>query len=212
MPDETPRRAPEEWTADRCPDDVREALRRPVDLGAEARARLAAALEEEPRPSAAPRLTSAASWIMRPLALPPLAMGVAAAALLLAGVLAGERLSRARAGAPARTAVAAAPAGTASRADGMHADTVRVVRFVLVAPGAVRVALVGDFNAWDPARTPMRGGGDGVWTVELPVSDGRHLYAFVVDGTRWVVDPAAPLAPEDDFGTRNSVLVVGAET
>jgi hypothetical protein len=31
----------------------------------------------------------------------------------------------------------------------------------------------------------------------------------VVDGERWTVDPRAPLAPEDDFGKQNSVIVVG---
>jgi hypothetical protein len=35
------------------------------------------------------------------------------------------------------------------------------------------------------------------------------VYAFIVDGDRWVADPAAPMAPEDGFGIRNSVIVVG---
>ena len=214
------RRDASRWDDDCAPDAVRDALRRPVDLGPAARARLASALAAEARPRPATRLGRAARWFVRPvrLPLPPLAMGAAAAALVIAGVLAGERLARhdavvARAGASAGTRAgtrAGTPASAPTRA---MSDTVRLVRFVLVAPRAGRVALVGDFNAWDAARTPMRPGADGrVWTVELPVSAGRHLYAFVVDGTRWVVDPAAPLAPEEDFGTRNSVLVVGAET
>ena len=199
-----------ERNGDECPDALRDALRRPVDLGAGARARLDAALAAEPRVHAAPAPAHASRWFVRPLRVPPLAMGAAAAALLLAGMGLGASLSRARTGARPPATV---PATTATTTPERAADTVRVVRFVLVAPRAARVSLVGDFNAWDATRTPMRAIGDGgVWTVELPVSEGRHLYAFVVDGSRWVVDPAAPIAPEDDFGTRNSVRVVGAET
>src|SRR5215217_634919 len=97
MPDERGQRPRGGWADDRCPDDVRDALRRPVDLGPAARARLSAALEAAPHPSAVSGLTIAGRWMIRPLPLPPLAIGVAAAALLLVGVLAGERLARARA-------------------------------------------------------------------------------------------------------------------
>jgi hypothetical protein len=45
--------------------------------------------------------------------------------------------------------------------------------------------------------------------VDVPLAPGRHLYAFVVDGTRWTPDPNAPLAPGDDFGAPNSVIMVG---
>ena len=49
----------------------------------------------------------------------------------------------------------------------------------------------------------------GTWTVNVPLSPGWHSYAFVVNGTRWVIDPQAPLAPAEDFGTPRSVVVVG---
>jgi hypothetical protein len=45
--------------------------------------------------------------------------------------------------------------------------------------------------------------------VSVPLVRGRHVYAFVVDGSHWVADPAAPLAAEEGFGFRNSVVVVG---
>lgn len=82
------------------------------------------------------------------------------------------------------------------------------VRFVLFAPEAQQVALAGTFNQWDPAATPLvRTGAPGVWaaTLTLPAGGGQHQYAFVVDGARWVPDPAAP-AVDDGFGRRNSVL------
>jgi Carbohydrate-binding module 48 (Isoamylase N-terminal domain) len=84
------------------------------------------------------------------------------------------------------------------------------VRFALVAPGASRVSLVGDFNRWDAQATPMRQLGDGrLWLVEVPLPPGRHVYAFVVDGDV-TPDPAAPRAGEEDFGTPSSVVLVGA--
>ena len=86
----------------------------------------------------------------------------------------------------------------------------RIVQFVLVAPSASRVALVGDFNNWDAAATPLReASAEGVWSVTLPLTPGRHIYAFVVDDSKWVPDPSAARAPEDDFGVPNSVIVVG---
>ena len=41
---------------------------------------------------------------------------------------------------------------------------------------------------------------------ELP--RGVHLYSFVLDGREWRPDPSAPLAADDAFGGRNSVIVV----
>jgi hypothetical protein len=83
------------------------------------------------------------------------------------------------------------------------------VRFALVAPGASRVSLVGDFNRWDASATPMRQLGDGrLWIVEVPLPPGRHVYAFVVDGDV-TPDPSAPRAGEEDFGVPSSVVLVG---
>jgi hypothetical protein len=93
-------------------------------------------------------------------------------------------------------------------ATGMRTDTT-VVQFVLVAPGASSVALVGDFNDWDTTTTPMRPvRNGGLWSVTVPLASGRHRYAFLVDGSRWLADPSAPRAP-DDFGTPSSVVTVG---
>ena len=83
------------------------------------------------------------------------------------------------------------------------------VRFVLYAPGARQVGLAGTFNHWDQSATPLaRAGRDGVWTVTIALPAGQHQYAFVVDGRRWVADPAAP-GVDDGFGRRNSLIAVG---
>lgn len=82
------------------------------------------------------------------------------------------------------------------------------VKFILYAPAAHQVELAGTFNRWDPAATPLtRAGTEGVWTVTVALPVGQHQYAFVVDGQRWVPDPAAP-AVDDGFGRRNSIMNV----
>ena len=83
--------------------------------------------------------------------------------------------------------------------------------FVIVAPRAATVSLVGDFNDWDAARTPMQRArrAGSVWTAVIPLSPGRYRYAFLVDGVSWLADPAAPAARDDEFGTASSVVTVG---
>jgi hypothetical protein len=83
------------------------------------------------------------------------------------------------------------------------------IRFVFVAPYASRVALVGDFNGWNPSSMPMRRSNDGrAWMLDVPLTAGRHVYAFIVDGDL-APDPAAPRAGDDDFGVPSSVVLVG---
>lgn len=134
-------------------------------------------------------------WLLEPrtLQLSPLS-GFGFAMVLLALVAGGVSLAGRAAKAPLRESVAAEP---------------QWVRFVFMAPGAARVSLVGDFNGWDDSATPLHPTtADGVWTVSVPLDAGRHEYAFVVDGTEWQPDPAAPLAPRGDFGAPNSVVTV----
>jgi hypothetical protein len=137
-----------------------------------------------------------------------LAAGVAFAAGLGLGLWAGWRMR----GESSRLAAAESrpPAlGSLARgSDGRGDATPQPVQFMLIAPSATRVALVGEFNDWDPAATPMVRASGGAWHVALPLARGRHVYAFVVDGTSWVTDPQAPLAPERWFGASNSVLLV----
>src|SRR4051812_22247432 len=87
------------------------------------------------------------------------------------------------------------------------------VQFTLVAPDAKKVAVVGDFNAWDASHAAFqaRHTGGGVWTVTAPVAAGHHRYSFVVDDSVWMADPLAPRANDNDFGLPKSALVVGNE-
>jgi 1,4-alpha-glucan branching enzyme len=88
-------------------------------------------------------------------------------------------------------------------------DTVELVRFVFVDSGAASVALVGDFNGWTRGATELkRSGAPGVWTASVALTPGRHEYAFIINGKRWVADPLA-VKSSDDFGTESSVIRVG---
>ena len=88
------------------------------------------------------------------------------------------------------------------------ADTVQLVRFVFVDSRASSVELVGDFNEWTRGATALKlSGAPGVWAVSVPLSAGRHEYAFIVNGKRWVADPLA-VKSSDEFGTESSVIRV----
>jgi 1,4-alpha-glucan branching enzyme len=87
------------------------------------------------------------------------------------------------------------------------------VQFVLVAPDAKKVAVIGDFNGWDASHAEFQAKhrGGGVWSVTAPVPVGHHRYSFVVDDSLWVADPTAPRAADNDFGLPNSAIVVSSQ-
>ncbi len=116
---------------------------------------------------------------------------------------------------PAFAAAAALVLVLARHQPPVPSPNVVFVRFMLHAPGAKSVSVAGTFNQWDQNAAPLiPAGTGGVWTTTLALPVGQHQYAFVVDGRRWVADPAAP-AVDDGFGRRNSVVAVtrqGART
>ncbi len=134
--------------------------------------------------------------------------GAAAAAVLVAVVMRPWHPEATRRAADSSFAAGAAsllPSGSTREESG------GTVRFEFRLPTQVRqVALVGDFNGWDDRATPMvRRNGEGTWSARIPLSPGRHEYAFVVDGTRWLVDPLAPQVTDAGFGPTNAVIVDG---
>jgi hypothetical protein len=83
------------------------------------------------------------------------------------------------------------------------------IQFVINVPNATSVALVGDFNGWDASAIALeRVPGSPLWTTTYNLKPGRHVYAFVVDGTKWIRDPRAAEAVDEDFGRPQSVIVV----
>jgi hypothetical protein len=174
--------------------------RRPVAMGEGARNRLVQAIRSEPASTRA-RL----EWALRPrhFAMPPWAAAAMAAGLVGIGVIGGTLVTD-RDG-PSAEQPSAVVAGTPQLPDSL---VPRTIKFVLVAPAAARVSVVGDFNGWNTSATPMQTQGvNGMWTVYVPLQPGLHTYSFVVDG-QFVNDPTAPLAPDDGFGSRNSIMLV----
>jgi anti-sigma factor RsiW len=125
----------------------------------------------------------------------------AAAVACLVLVAAGGGVAQAlrwRAASMASSAASAVPA----------APPVVLVRLVVVEPDARVVQAAGDFNGWNPSRTPLEQTADGAWTVTLPLEPGRYEYQFVIDGEQWIGDPFAAEQNDDGFGARNAVLDV----
>lgn len=105
-------------------------------------------------------------------------------------------------------AVAAAPMRAAAST---NADVALVPQpFVLENRAAHRVAVVGDFNNWNPRATAMTRSSDGaLWSVIVPIVPGRHVYGFMVDDSVFTLDPRTTSVRDPDFGTNASVLMVG---
>jgi hypothetical protein len=77
--------------------------------------------------------------------------------------------------------------------------------FLMRAPEANRVEIIGDFTQWQPV--PLTRGPNGTWRVTLALDAGLHRMNVRVDGGAWGVPPGlAALA--DDFGGRVGVLEI----
>jgi hypothetical protein len=183
-----------EWLQDAVTNLRAPVARSPGAVDAVVRAALAQPASRMAGPLPAPQHVSddspgLLSWFMRRrIVLSPLAAAAAAIVLIVSTLW----LARS----PARPAVA----GAEDSAGTIH-------QFVLIAPSASSVSLVGDFNAWNTSATPLQRQGS-AWTVEIALPPGRHMYSFVVDGSEWVTDASAARAPEDEFGRSSSVILV----
>jgi 1,4-alpha-glucan branching enzyme len=83
----------------------------------------------------------------------------------------------------------------------------RAVNFICNAPNAKAVALVGDFNHWDPAANLMKQMPDRSWLLTVELKHGHHRYAFLVDGVL-TLDPRAQGITRNDKGERVSLVPV----
>lgn len=189
-----------------------EAIQRILDLAAERRAAERAS-QEEPPP--APPRRGTVRWSRRWWV--GIAVAATVASVFWVGIAREGGAPDAPVVAPLATtpsAGALAEAGPLAVADRVIAadDAPRAVQFVLDAPGARAVAVVGGFNDWDPTMARLeRVPGSTVWTTTVPLAPGRYTYAFVVDDSTWVLDPRAPRAQDPDYGVESSVLLVGRE-
>src|SRR5204863_3736767 len=146
-------------------------LRRPVRLDEEFDRNVMTAIRAMPR-----HRHGAWTRALRPrtITFSPLLSGIAAAMLLAVTLSVGHAIGTQRAarGSSGRPEVAV------DRGTNARATMRRAVQFVLVAPTARKVQVVGDFNDWDASHAEFsaehRGGG--VWSVTAAVPEGHHRY------------------------------------
>lgn len=180
--------------------------RRPVAVDRDARDRVLEAVRAEPVP-----MRSRGGWrsvfAPRTVVVTPSRVATLAAGLVGIGVLLGIGSRFGRDGQETGQPKAADVSSSHLPAF----DT--VFTFVVIAPTAAKVSVVGDFNQWNAGATPMtRIENSNAWRVTVSMSAGRHLYSFFTvgkDGEQWLADPSAPAAPDDGFGRANSVIIVG---
>jgi len=82
------------------------------------------------------------------------------------------------------------------------------VVFVTLYPRAKTVQVAGDFNDWQPSKTPLKKVGEsGVWQQSVKLTPGKYRYRLVVDG-QWQQDPYNEMTELNPFGGYNSVVEV----
>jgi 1,4-alpha-glucan branching enzyme len=81
------------------------------------------------------------------------------------------------------------------------------IEFLLYAPQAQEVSLLGDFNQWDGEKYPMKKGKAGAWEKVLRLIPGNYEYKYMVDG-QWHEDPGNNQNRLNIFGTYNNLLTV----
>lgn len=79
--------------------------------------------------------------------------------------------------------------------------------FRVYAPTARSVALISDFNDWNPHSNVMQETGDGWWEARIALPAGTYQYAYWVDGNL-VTPPEAGTTVDDGFGGENGLLHV----
>jgi 1,4-alpha-glucan branching enzyme len=73
---------------------------------------------------------------------------------------------------------------------------------------AERINIVGEFNDWDTAATPMsRNRSDANWKVSIDLKVGqRYRFRYLVDGKEWLNDWHADDHEDNPYGTYDSVV------
>ena len=76
---------------------------------------------------------------------------------------------------------------------------------------AESVHLVGEFNDWDRAATPLKRGKHGSFRATLELEPGReYQFRYLVNGEHWCNDWTADAYVPGEFGEDNSVVVTPA--
>ena len=79
-------------------------------------------------------------------------------------------------------------------------------RFVIYAPQASQVEIIGSFSDFKPVRMQAAGG---YWVANLKLAPGEYRYSFRLDGSQDLPDPTVASREQDDFGGVNTILNLG---
>lgn len=73
---------------------------------------------------------------------------------------------------------------------------------------AASIALVGEFNDWDPHSLPLRQSHDeGDWSLTLELGTGRsYRFRYVVNGEEWMNDNHCDGCELNEYGTFDSIV------
>lgn len=192
--------------------EIARELKAPVGIDARFDARVMAALEPAVIPITVHRSSrEARPWYRRTFSFSVSQVAGMAAAAALVGVVSMKAM-KSETAAPAQVAVAPdgdlamQPVAKVTR----DPNALVPMQFIVVAPTASSVALVGDFSDWDASRFKMeRVSDEGAWMITVPLSPGRYEYQFEIDGRLRITDPTRPQT-SSDFGSANSVVTVEA--
>lgn len=102
-----------------------------------------------------------------------------------------------------RTPASPAPVGAVDFAVLPDSASRRAIR--VIAPGARRVEVMGDFTGWSPLALD-RVSGD-AWEARLTMAPGTYRVSLRVDGADWTAPPGIP-PRTDEFGGTSGVVVV----
>lgn len=85
-----------------------------------------------------------------------------------------------------------------------------VVTFIIeprLEHAAGAIAVVGDFNDWDPTVDRFAPGADGRWRATVSMATGRrHLFRYLAENGDWFDEPDADERRDDGHGRVNCVL------
>ncbi len=99
----------------------------------------------------------------------------------------------------------------AASAKGQPSLEGKTIRFVVRDSTARSVAVVGDFNGWS-READMLCDSSGTWTVTREIGPGSYQYKFLLDGRRYILDPANPARIENyDRSAENSAFTITEE-
>jgi len=127
----------------------------------------------------------------------------------VAGVEAKEAVSQSSAVATDPQRPVHDPAATARKIDRIYGPMALDdgCLFVIRAGNANRVQIAGDFNDWNPDRTPLQHVDRDMFQIKLPLRPGRYQYRYVVDG-EWRNDPENHNVELNPYGELNNVVEI----